>query len=144
MSAAPDMGLLLDSSILVGAYGHLRPLTELLETLRTEFGAHQLMLSAITVLELEHAFWRAGAPGVAVRRRAYLDQLLASVPVQSFTMEIADLAGHIGAKALELECNIPLADLQIGATALYFHFDIVASNGARFEGIPGLKVREMR
>ncbi len=138
------MGLLLDSSVLVGAYGRIRPLTELLEALQTEFGEHKLMVSAITVLELEHAFWRSGAPGIAVRRRAYLDQLFASVPVQSFTMEIADLAGHIGAKAIELECSIPLADLQIGATALYYRFDVVASNGARFEGIPGLKVREIR
>jgi predicted nucleic acid-binding protein len=138
------MGLLLDSSVVVGAYGRIRPLTELLDTLRTEFGEQELMISAVTVLELEHAFWRSGAPGIAVRRRAYLDQLLASVPVQPFTMEIADLAGHIGAKSLELEYGIPLADLQIGATALYYRFDVVASNGARFEGIPGLKVREIR
>jgi predicted nucleic acid-binding protein len=138
------MGLLLDSSVLVGAYGRLRPLTELLEDVRENFGEHDLMISAVTVLELEHAFWRAGAPGIAVRRRAYLDQLLASVPVQPFTLEIADLAAHIAAKACERGARIPLADLQIGATALYFRFDLAASNGARFSALPELKVIEIR
>lgn len=138
------MGLLLDSSVLVGAYGRPRPLTQLFETVLDDFGEHDLMVSAVTVLELEHAFWRAGAPGIAVRRRAYLDQLLASVPVQPFTAEIADLAAHINAKACERGAPIPLSELQIGATALYFRFEIAASNGSRFAALPELKVIEIR
>ncbi len=138
------MGLLLDSSVLACAHGRPRPLTELFETVLEKFGERDLMVSAVTVLELELAFWRAGAPGIAVRRRAYLDQLLASVPVQPFTAEIADLAAHLSAKANERGDAIPLSGLQIGATALYFKFDVAASTGGRFAALPELKVMEIR
>ena len=53
------MGLVLDSSVLIAAERDARPVSELLATLEQEHGETEIVLSSITVIELEHGLHRA-------------------------------------------------------------------------------------
>ena len=93
------MGLVLDSSVVIAAERQAKPVSDLLSALKDAHGEHEILLSAITVLELEHGLHRAKSAEVRDRRRAYLDTVFAAIPVQPFTKEIAQLAGKIDAEA---------------------------------------------
>jgi predicted nucleic acid-binding protein len=53
------VGLILDFSILISAERAARPISELLDELRASAGGTDIMLSAVSVIELEHGLWRA-------------------------------------------------------------------------------------
>ncbi len=55
-------------------------------------------LCSITVAELAHGVYRADTPERRDRRRAFLNELKAAVPVYSITDSTAELVGKIGAK----------------------------------------------
>ena len=97
----------------------------------------------MSVIELEHGYWRATSPEIAARRRAYLDAIFAAIPVQPFTHEMGQLAAKIDAEARKRGLVIPFADLQIGVTALHFGYAIGTLNPRHFRLIPGLTVVEL-
>jgi predicted nucleic acid-binding protein len=107
------MGLVLDSGVLIAAERDAKPVSELLATLEQEHGETVVVLSSISVIELEHGLHRARTAQQAITRRAY-----AAIPVEPFTREMAQLAAKIDADARQLGCTIPFADLLIGAAAL--------------------------
>lgn len=53
------MGLVLDYGVLIAAEREARPVSELLATLEREHGETEIVLSSITVMELEHGLHRA-------------------------------------------------------------------------------------
>jgi tRNA(fMet)-specific endonuclease VapC len=114
------MGLVLDSGVLIAAEREARPVSELLDTLKHEHGETEIVLSSITVLELEHGLHRAQTSEQAWKRREYLDTVFAAIPVEPFTREMAQLAAKIDAGQRTLGRTIPFADLLIGTTALHF------------------------
>jgi predicted nucleic acid-binding protein len=67
------MGLVLDSGVLIAAARDTRPVSELLATLEREHGETEIVLSFITVIELEHGPHRAQTAEQARKRREYLD-----------------------------------------------------------------------
>jgi len=91
------VGLILDSSVLIAAERGAQPVSELLTSVRASAGVTDILLSAVSVIELEHGYWRAPAPEVAQKRRAYLDEVFAAIPVQPFTMEMGQLAAKTDA-----------------------------------------------
>jgi tRNA(fMet)-specific endonuclease VapC len=137
------VGVVLDSSVLIAAERQARPVSELLLALRAESGATEIVLSAISVIELEHGLWRANTPELAQRRRLYLGTVFAAIPVQPFTKEMGQLAAKIDAEARAQGKTIPFADLQIGVTALHFGYEIVTLNVRHFQMIPGLVVKQL-
>ena len=74
------MGLVLDSGVLIAAEREARPVSQLLARLAQEHGETEVILSAITVIELEHGFYRANNPQLAHKRREYLDTVFAAIP----------------------------------------------------------------
>jgi len=50
------MGLVLDSSVLIGAEREKLPVSQLLASLGAEFSEIEFLLSSITVMELEHGW----------------------------------------------------------------------------------------
>ncbi len=56
------MGLVLDSGMLIAAERVAKPVSELLLTLEHEYGETEIVLSSITVIELEHGLHRAQNP----------------------------------------------------------------------------------
>ena len=79
------MGLVLDSSVLIAAEREKRPVSRLLASLSTEHSETEFLLSAVSVMELEHGWHRANTREAADKRRRYLDEVLAILPVEPFT-----------------------------------------------------------
>ena len=134
------MGLVLDSSALIAAEREKRPVSELLTSLESEHLKAEFLLSSITVMELEHGWHRANTSETASRRRRYLDEVFAVIPVEPFTREMAVLAAKIDADTKKVGIAIATADLLIGVTALHYGYGIGTRNVRHFRMIPGLNV----
>ena len=134
------MGLVLDSSVLIAAEREQRPVSRLLLALEADHAETEFLLSSVTVMELEHGWHRAQSAEVALKRRRYLDEVFAVLPVESFTREIAVLAAKIDAEAKQAGRVIALADLLIGVTALLYSYSVGTRNVRHFQMVPGLNV----
>ena len=134
------MGLVLDSSVLIAAERERRPVSLLLASLSEELSEAEFLLSSITVMELEHGWHRANTPEAAAKRRRYLDETLAILPVEPFTREMGVLAAKIDADMKKTGLVIATADLLIGVTALHYGYAVGTRNVRHFKMIPGLQV----
>jgi hypothetical protein len=61
-----------------------KPVSELLAALEHEHGETEIVLSSITMIELEHGLHRAQTTNQEQSRREYLDTVFASIPVEPF------------------------------------------------------------
>ncbi len=134
------MGLVLDSSVPIAAEREKRPVSQLLSSLETRYLETRFILSSITVMELEHGWHRANTAETALKRRRFLDEVLAVIPVEPFTREMAALAGKIDADMRKAGLVIATVDLLIGVTALHYGYAIGTRNIRHFRMIPGLTV----
>lgn len=134
------MGVVLDSSVLIAAEREKRPVSQLLASLSAELSETEFLLSAITVMELEHGWHRANTPEAAGKRRRYLDEVLAILPVEPFTGEMGVLAAKIDANMKKAGLVLATADLLIGVTALHYGYAVGTRNLRHFQMIPGLRV----
>ena len=85
------MGLVLDSSVLVYAERQRMPVSVL-----QQHGVTEIVLTAISSVELEHGIYRAQSPQQAAKRISFLDKVFAAIPSEPFTREI----GHIAKDAI--------------------------------------------
>src|ERR1035441_3778652 len=92
------MGLVLDSGVLIAAERDAMPVSELLASLEHKHGETDVVLSSITVIELEHGLHRAKTIVQSRKRREYLDTVFAAIPVEPFTREMAQLASKLDAE----------------------------------------------
>ena len=134
------MGLVLDSSVPIVAEREAKPVSSLLAALQQQHGENDIVLSSITVVELEHGLHRAQTPDQAQKRRNYLDEVFVAIPVESFSREMAQIAAKVDADARRVGKVIPFADLLIGATALHHGYDVGTRNLRHFQMIPNLTV----
>ncbi len=134
------MGLVLDSSVLIAAERVKRPVSQLLASLEAEYSETEFLLSSITLMELEHGWHRATAPEIALRRRRYLDEVFAVIPIEPFTSAMAVLGAKVDADLKKVGVVIPTADLLIGVTALHYKYAIGTTNVRHFRMISGLTV----
>ncbi|HTD44131.1 MAG TPA: PIN domain-containing protein [Bryobacteraceae bacterium] len=134
------MGLVLDSSVLIAAERDAKPVSELLAELEQVHGETEIVLSSITVIELEHGFYRAKTADLAQKRRDYLNTIFVVIPVEPLTREIAQLAAKIDVEAKQTGRVIPFSDLLIGVTALYFNDAVGTRNMRHFQMISGVNV----
>src|SRR5947207_707533 len=74
----------------------------------------EIVVSSITVIELEHGLHRANTVELMRRRRDYLNIVFAAIPVEPFSREMAQAAAKIDAEAKRIGLVIPFADLLIG------------------------------
>src|ERR1035438_9627311 len=78
--APARLGLVLDSSVLIAAERrNLRP-DQAIESAQKVVGEIAIVLSAVTVAEIGHGIYRADTPRLRDRRRAFLNELKATVP----------------------------------------------------------------
>jgi predicted nucleic acid-binding protein len=61
----------------------------LLASLEQMHGETEIVLSSITVIELEHGLHRANTAELAQKRREHLDTVFAAIPVEPFTKDMA-------------------------------------------------------
>ena len=98
------------------------------------------VLSAISIVELDHGIYRARTLEQAAKRRDYLDTVYAAIPAEPFTREIGHVVAQIDGEARKQGNVIPFADLLIGGTALHFGYGLVTRNERHFRMIRGLAV----
>ena len=84
--------------------------------------------------------YRADTPERRERRRVFLDELKAAVPVYPITDSTAELVGKIGAESSATGVTIPFDDLLIGTCALERGYAVATRNLRHFQKIPGLNL----
>jgi tRNA(fMet)-specific endonuclease VapC len=126
--------------VLIAAERESRSVSQLLTAIEQQFGETEIVLSAVTVIEVEHGLYRAHTAERRNARREYLDAVFAAIPVEPFTRQMAQLAAQVDAEARKKGPTIPFADLLIGVTALYFGYAVGTRNLRHFHMIPGLAV----
>src|SRR4051794_21066154 len=107
------MGLVLDSSVLIAAERDAKSVSDVLSALEEKHGQTEIVLSSVTVIELEHGFHRANSPEIAQRRRDYIDAVFAAIPVEPFTKGMGQIAAKIDAEAKRAGRVVPFPDLLI-------------------------------
>ncbi|HEV2689929.1 MAG TPA: PIN domain-containing protein [Bryobacteraceae bacterium] len=135
-----NLGVILDSSVVIEAERKHLNAAQFLKQIIQEVGETEAALCAITVAELAHGVYRADTIERQERRRAFLDDLKAAMPVYPITDSTAELVGKIGAESSATGVTIPFDDLLIGACALERGYAVATRNLRHFEKIPGLKL----
>jgi len=134
------LGLVLDSSVLIAAERRNLTATEAVESIRNVVGEVPVALSPVTIAEIGHGIYRALTSETRERRRLFLDELKATVPVYPITEETAEIVARIGGEQVGQGVNLPLSDLIIGACALELGYAIGTTNFRDFSRVPGLSV----
>jgi predicted nucleic acid-binding protein len=94
----------------------------------------------LTVAEVGHGMYRANTPELRARRRLFLDELKATVPILPVTEATAEIIARVGGEQSAKGITIPMADLIIGACALELGYSIGTRNVRDFGRIPGLNL----
>jgi predicted nucleic acid-binding protein len=134
------MGLILDSTALIGAERKGMNARHALSQLMDKVGASEVGISVVTALEFTHGIARADTPERRAKRQGFLDELLGAVPVHPVTLAIALRAGQIDGTNSAQGLRVALGDLLIGVTALEAGFSVATSNVRHFAMIPDLDV----
>jgi predicted nucleic acid-binding protein len=98
-------------------------------------------LAAITVAELWHGLERASGAH-RVRRRSYVEGVLASFPVIPYTGLTAQIHAHVWADLESRGKMISYHDLIVAATALERGSAVATFNVRHFSVVKGLKIIE--
>lgn len=130
------MGALIDSSVLIAAERNRTGLDELLR----DHGEEAIAIAAITASEMLHGVHRAQKPAQRIRREAFVENILAVVPVVPFDVVTARVHASLWAQLASKGVNIGAHDLLIAATALAIGYDVATHDKRSFPKIPGLTV----
>ena len=137
------LGVVLDSSVLIAAERRGFTATRAVESVKDALGEFPIALCALTISEIGHGIYRAASEETRSRRRAFLDDLKATVPIYPITESTAEIIARIGGGQAAQGINLPLGDLIIGATAVELGFAVATSNVRDFNRIPGLRVIQL-
>ncbi|MBS1824364.1 MAG: PIN domain-containing protein [Acidobacteria bacterium] len=105
------LGVILDSSIMIEAERQRLDAGRFLKLVSERIGECEVGLCAISVAELAHGIHRANTPERSQVRRAFLDDLKATVAVYPITSDTAELVGKIHAESSKQGGVIPFDDL---------------------------------
>jgi len=134
------LGLVLDSSVLIAAERRKQTPAQIIEDVVKKVGAVPIILSSLTVAEIGHGIYRANTPDIRERRRAFLDELKATIPIHPITEATAEIIARVGGEQAAKGINLPFIDLIIAAGALELGYAIGTDNTRDFTRIPDLKV----
>jgi tRNA(fMet)-specific endonuclease VapC len=137
---AASLGVILDSSVVIEAERQHLNVAQFLKQIIQKIGDMEAALCSITVAELVHGIYRADTPERRERRRVFLDELKAAVPVCAITESTAELVGKISAESSATGVTIPFDDLLIGACALERGYAVATRNVRHFQKIRGLNL----
>ena len=130
------MGVILDTSVLIGAErGSIR-----LEELLTSLGDVAVGISAVTASELLHGCIRATDVGTRARRSAYVEAILALVPIHPFGLSEARRHAELWADLVRQGQPVGAHDLMIAASAVARGDRIATLDRADFSRIPGVRL----
>jgi len=128
------MGILIDSSVLIAWERDRLNLQSQL----AQYADDDFAISAITASELLHGIHRAANPAQRRRREAFVEGLLARLPVISFDAVAARIHARLSAELAANGMAVGPHDLIIAATALTKGYIVTTRNERSFPRIPGL------
>lgn len=137
------LGVILDSSVVIEAERQHLNVAQFLKQIGQTIGEREAALSCISVAELVHGIYRADTEERRARRRAFLDDLKAAVPVYPITDNTAELVGKLSGESAAKGVTIPFDDLLIGACALERGYAVATRNQRHFQKISGLTLVEL-
>ena len=114
---SPLLGLVLDSSAVIGAERNRQTVAAFIEAILLRHGPVDLGLSPVSVAELVPGVDRAKTPAASQRRREYIEELVNLVPVHPVTNRTAWLVGQIEGQEAAKGNVLPFNDLMIAAQA---------------------------
>jgi len=130
------VGTLIDSSVLVAA-----------ERRTLDFGAvlgaraeEPVGVASITASELLHGVHRAATTAQRQRREAFVERLLAVLPVFPFDLVTARIHASLWVGLASKGASVGFDDLLIGATAIALGYRLATRDRRSFGKIPGLDV----
>jgi tRNA(fMet)-specific endonuclease VapC len=127
------LATLIDSSVLIAAErGQLN-----FDAMAAE---EDVAISAVTASELLHGVHRARTPAQRHRRQAFVEGLMAQLPVIAFDLIVAQVLASLWADLAKRAVAVGERDLMIGATAIAKGYAIATRDERSFPKIPGLKV----
>lgn len=130
------MGVLIDSSILIEHERGLLNLDVHLANREDE----ECFLSVITGSELLHGVHRAGTAAARARRSAWVEGILARLPLLPVDLAVARAHAQLWAELAARGQLIGAHDLWLAASCLAHGLTIVTANQREFERVPGLVV----
>src|SRR5438876_4614799 len=107
------LGLVLASSVMIAAERRKQTPAQIIEDVVKKVGAVPIILSSLTVAEIGHGIYRANTPEIRERRRAFLDELKATIPIHPITEATAEIIARVGGEQAAKGINLPFADLII-------------------------------
>ena len=134
------LGLILDSSVLIASERRKLTPEQAIDTVRMTTGDIPIVLCPLTIAEIGHGIYRANTQEIRDGRRAFLDELKATVPIHPITEATAEIVARIGGEQARRGINLPLGDLIIGACALELGYAVGTRNMRDFARIPDLSV----
>lgn len=128
------MAVILDTAVLTAAERAAFDMPGYLATL----GDEPVALAAISASELLHGGARARDPAVRQRRSAFVEGVLANVPVIPFGLAEAPAHARIWAALAAAGTPVGAHDLLVAATALVAGSAVATLNVDEFRQVPGL------
>lgn len=130
------MATLIDSSVLIAAErGQLN-----FEDIAAE---EDVAISAVTASELLHGVYRARTAAQRHRRQAFVEGLIAQLPVIAFDLTVARVHASLWADLATRGIAVGERDLIIGATAIAVDYAVTTRDERSFPKIPGLTVNRL-
>lgn len=130
------MGTLIDSSVLIAA--ERRTLD--LDAAMASYGDETVAIAAITASELLHGVQGAATPVQRQRREAFVEKLLAALPILPFDLVTARIHASLWAQLAARGANVGAHDLLVGATAIAAGYRVATRDRRSFGRISGLEV----
>lgn len=138
------MGLLIDTSILVGFERGRLDLDALSRERITHRGDEPYYLSVITASELLHGVHRARDSVQRARRSAFVEGVLDAFPVLPIDLLTARTHAELGAALAQGGIPVGNHDLWIAAAAVGRGLALATLNPREFQRVPGLEVEDWR
>ena len=130
------MATLIDSSVVIAAeQGQLN-----FDAIAAE---EDVAISAVTASDLLHGVHRARTPAQRHQRQAFVEGLIAQLPVIAFDLIVARVHASLRADLAKRGVAVGERDLMIGATAIAKGYAIATRDERSFPKIPGLKVSRL-
>jgi len=131
------MATLIDSSVLIAAERGDLPL----DALSARYAEEDVAISAVTASELLHGVHRARTASQRHRRQAFIEGLLAQLPVIAYDLTVARVHASLWADLAKRGVAVGERDLMIGATAIAGNYTVATRDERSFSKIPGLSVQ---
>lgn len=126
----------IDSSVLIAAErGQLN-----FYDLAALYAEEDVAISAVTVSELLYGPHRERTATQHHRRQAFVEGLLAQLPMIAFDLTVARARASLWADLAKRGVAVGERDLMIGATAIAKDYSVATRDERSFSKIPGLKV----